>query len=1150
LEVRGPQHTVKLSTGSEVKARAHVHYYYDEGAPKGEIYDLVTKATDGAEYEGKEADVRTSTTYYSGQENLGWKLRKPTSVETGASGLKLVHTTFYNPQTGNVTETRAPAAGGSGVPVGADLYTTQVSKVGETCTPVLMKDPGGVAVDSSGHVWVVDTENNRVDELSSTGEYINRFGTEGTGEVQFKKPRGIAINQSTGNVYIADTGNDRIEELSSSGKYVRAFGKEGTETGQFKKPTALAIDSSGNVWVADTENNRVQEFSSTGTYLRENAESGWSKPEGIGADAKGDVWVSDTGGPSVIEVSSEAKILGFIDLFKKGSGNGELNEPAGLAVAGEDIYVSDRGNNRVQEFKLTGKETEAGEYIAQFGTKGSGNGQFKEPQGIALDKEGHIWVADAGNSRIQEFSPNPAGPHASQTIYYSAAANSAYPACGLHPEWANLPCRAQPALQPAKGDPLPVVSDTYNMWDEPETVTEEFGSTTRTKKLTYDTAGRALTSEETVTGSSDTAVPKVTNEYSSETGEMVKQSTTVGETTKSIKSVYNTIGQLTEYTDADGNTTSYAYAGPAHDGQVEEVNYGGKKGSQIYSYSTTTQALEKLLDVGSEGGAGAGTFTAGYDVEGKMTSETYPNGMTAKYTYNLASEATGIEYEKAAHCAGTCPEVWFKETVVPSIHGEALVRTSTLAKEEYTYDEAGRLTKVNETPTGKGCKTRIYAYNEDSDRTSETTRESATETCATTGGTEEKHTYDEADRLIDTGVEYEALGNQTKIPAADAGEHEITASFYTDNQVAVQKQNGETTSYSYDPEGRTEKTVSEGGTKATVVNHYPGPGEAISWACEETVKECEEGKGTKWTRDIPGIDGSLGAVEKSGQAAVLQLHDLEGNVIATAAVSETETKLLTTYNPTEFGVPVNGTPPTKYSWLGAGGLATEQASGAANPGGGSYVPQLGAPLQTEPITPPGAPDGTYVNPYIGSAGSAADFAGDSAYAAGAPGREVARQKAAQEEWERLHPPPPPGAVPSPGEGGAEPLGGSEGWACQYAAETDQEAEGCIISGGDFGGGSSGMASTASFSLVSEATHALTSEAKKLGDYVVKQVKYEAHRLWAEIYSTFTLDAAQCAQGALAMNNALEKSLEAYPLVEAFSLVVGCLAETQDGHVGG
>ena len=453
--------------------------------------------------------------------------------------------------------------------------------------------------------------------------------------------------------------------------------------------------------------------------------------------------------------------------------------------------------------------TPKGEYVARFGTSGSGNGQLIEAQGIALDKEVNVWIADAGNNRVQKFKPNPAGAHAAQTIYYSAGTSSVYPACDKHPEWAGLPCRSQPALQPAKGDPLPVATDTYNMWDEPETVEEAFGSTTRTKKLTYDTAGRVSTSEESAPGGSDTAVPKVTDEYSSETGAMVKQSTTVGETTKSIKSAYNTLGHPTEYTDADGNTTQYVYSGPSNDGQIEEVSYGAKKGSQMYSYDPTTKALTKLLDVGPGGGAGAGTFKAAYDGEGNMTSETYPNGMTAKYTLNSVGEATGIEYEKTTYCTEQC--VWFSETVVPSVHGEAMLRTSTLAKEEYTYDPAGRLTQVNETPAGKGCKTRIYAYNEDSDRTSETTSESATETCATSGGTEEKHAYDEADRLADTGVEYEAFGNQTKIPAADAGEHEITASFYVDNQIATQKQNGETTNYTYDPAGRTMKRPSPKG---------------------------------------------------------------------------------------------------------------------------------------------------------------------------------------------------------------------------------------------------------------------------------------------------------------------------------------------------
>jgi hypothetical protein len=167
----------------------------------------------------------------------------------------------------------------------------------------------------------------------------------------------------------------------------------------------------------------------------------------------------------------------------------------------------------------------------------------------------------------------------------------------------------------------------------------------------------------------------------------------------------------------------------------------------------------------------------------------------------------------------------------------------------------------------------------------------------------------------------------------------------------------------------------------------------------------------------PASEGSLSAVEKSGETAVLQLHD--------------------------------GTPPTKYSWLGASGLATEAASAATASGGGSYVPQLGRPLQTQPIESPGTyADGSPYGPYTTGVSAQSETLGTD-LANGAPEREAARLAAAkkiQEEEEakareraemeaRLN-------APTPTEGGAEPLGGSEGWACQYAKQTGQEGEGC------------------------------------------------------------------------------------------------------------
>ncbi len=81
LETLGPEHKVKLEGGAEVMARNHIRYFYNEGAPGGETYDLVTKTIDGAYMPGQEeANLRVTTTSYSGQENLGWKLRKPTSI--------------------------------------------------------------------------------------------------------------------------------------------------------------------------------------------------------------------------------------------------------------------------------------------------------------------------------------------------------------------------------------------------------------------------------------------------------------------------------------------------------------------------------------------------------------------------------------------------------------------------------------------------------------------------------------------------------------------------------------------------------------------------------------------------------------------------------------------------------------------------------------------------------------------------------------------------------------------------------------------------------------------------------------------------------------------------------------------------------------
>ena len=130
--------------------------------------------------------------------------------------------------------------------------------------------------------------------------------------------------------------------------------------------------------------------------------------------------------------------------------------------------------------------------------------------------------------------------------------------------------------------------------------------------------------------------------------------------------------------------------------------------------------------------------------------------MCANYTNNAVGETTHIEYIKTTNCSESNPTVWFSENKVPSIRGETMSRTNTLASETYTYDTLGRLTEIQETPAGEYCKTRTYTYDEESNRTNQTTREpNSKKECATEGGTEQKHTYDEASRLTDSGIDYD-----------------------------------------------------------------------------------------------------------------------------------------------------------------------------------------------------------------------------------------------------------------------------------------------------------------------------------------------------------------------------------------------------------
>ena len=320
--------------------------------------------------------------------------------------------------TGATTKFTQPPGTASTTPVYSNQFG--VGEGGQLSGPV------SDAFDSSGNLWVTDAHNNRIEKFSSAGLLLAAYGSYGSGRGQFIGPWGIAVNQANGNVYVVDQGNNRIEELNSSGGFEAMFGWgvadgksqfevcksicqagiAGSGLGQVNVAAGVAVDSSGNVWVADYGNNRIEEFGEEGKCLKtgecERTFTGegtqhLKQPLNI-AFSGTNLYVTDAGDNRVEEFSSAGVYLA--QFGKEGTGNGEFKGPQGIAVdpGTGNLYVSDANNNRVQEVTPTGT------FVAKFGSAGSGTSQFSDPAGVAVGSSGGVYVVDFNNNRVEEWT--------------------------------------------------------------------------------------------------------------------------------------------------------------------------------------------------------------------------------------------------------------------------------------------------------------------------------------------------------------------------------------------------------------------------------------------------------------------------------------------------------------------------------------------------------------------------------------------------------------------------------------------------------------------------------------------------------------------------------------------------------------------------
>lgn len=560
-----------------------------------------------------------------------------------------------------------------------------------------------------------------------------------------------------------------------------------------------------------------------------------------------------------------------------------------------------------------------------------------DPSGLNL-KTTLVYDSKTGILKERRLPGSPSGgtARATKTIYYTATKNEEDSECGSKPAWANLPCKTLPVAQPTptESNPgLPVsMAAAYSNLDEPTEVKESTeGVLQRTTTSTYDAAGRLITTK--VSGGG-TSLPATETVYSSTTGHPF-QTRFVCEApencltfdTQATTVTYNAIGEATAYEDADGNkaTTSYDLMG-------RPVTTSDGKGTQTFTYDSNSGVPTQLVD------SAAGTFTAGYNADGNIVAAGLPNGLTAETTYNAIGAPIHKRYQKTSGCSSNC--TWLDFGIEESPFGQWVKETNNSESREYTYDKAGRLTLTKEKPEGVNCTTRSYSYDADSNRTSLVTRTPGTGgACDTTSaGTTQSYAYDTGDRLIGAGITYDKLGRITSLPAAYAGGSTLTTSFYVNNLVRSQTQNGLTNTYELDSTGRQRAVVQSGTKSGTSIFHYSGPGDMVSWI----------GEGSAWSRNIGGLEGGLAAIQESTGTTTLQLTDLHGNVVATASLDSNATGPLSTMRFDEFGNPKQSSGP-RYGWLGGRGRRTEFSSGIIQMGVRTYVPTMGRFISPDPV---------------------------------------------------------------------------------------------------------------------------------------------------------------------------------------------------------
>jgi sugar lactone lactonase YvrE len=312
---------------------------------------------------------------------------------------------------------------------------------GGEATTVPLDRPIGLAFDSAGNLYIADADDNVIREVSLTGVISTAagdgeqgFGGDGGAPASalLDTPTGVAVD-ANGNLYIADSHNNRIREVSGgvittiAGTGTAGFSGDGgaATSAMLAGPTAVAVDSNGKVYIADTGNHRIREITGTTiatvagdgeqTYSGDNGPAtaaGLDSPTGVAVDAAFNIYIGDTENQRVRIVSfATGDITTLAGTGVKGfSGDGTaaaaaLARPSGVAVdpSSGNVYLADSDNNLIRTISAGNLTTIAGNGSQGFtGDTGASTSASLDTPLAVTALGGAVLLSDTGNNRVRE----------------------------------------------------------------------------------------------------------------------------------------------------------------------------------------------------------------------------------------------------------------------------------------------------------------------------------------------------------------------------------------------------------------------------------------------------------------------------------------------------------------------------------------------------------------------------------------------------------------------------------------------------------------------------------------------------------------------------------------------------------------------------